>query len=356
MKKKIKVGVVGYGFGSLFAKLFKLHPNVESVGICEKNPQSIERAKANGFTVFHSDYHEMLEGDRYDAVYLGLPVEFHAGPTVEVLNAGKHCACAVPAAFTIDELRRIVEAERKSGKNYMMMETNVYVKRFLYVKDLYESGRLGRIQFLRGIHSQAMENWPGAWEGLPPMWYATHAAGPLLALIKSRATRVTCYGSGDMAEKYTQVHGNPFPVETMTFTLGNSKVVGEVVRTLFETAPYGGENFEIYGSKATFSAITGQLTVMGDEKCSWGRGLKTSISTPELPMRWDLLPEEFKKGDTEGHGDAAMHLVHEFVSSIVEGRKSAIDAVTAANWCAVGICGHESAMAGGKPVDVPAFE
>jgi len=48
--------------------------------------------------------------------------------------------------------------------------------------------------------------------------------------------------------------------------------------------------------------------------------------------------------------------VHEFVRSIVEGRRPAIDAVTAANWTAAGVCAHESAMQGGAEVEVPAFE
>ncbi|MFA6567398.1 MAG: Gfo/Idh/MocA family oxidoreductase [Victivallales bacterium] len=356
-RKKVRVAVAGFGFGSLFAKLFKAHPDVEYVGICETSSDKIAAAKAAGFTRILEDYREALDGDAYDAVHLALPVEHHVQPTLDVLAAGKHCACAVPMGFTIDELRQVVKAERKSGMNYMMMETNVYVKSYLFLKDLFEKGEFGRVQYLRGIHSQAMENWPGAWLGLPPMWYATHAVGPLLALVKSRATRVVCHGSGDMSDELVKKHHNPFPVETMTFTVENCKAVGEVVRTLFETAPMGGENFEVYGSRASFSSIYGTLSVMGDKLATpGGRGLPVTFTRPEIPMRWDLLPEEFKQFDMRGHGDAAMHLVHEFVRSTVEKRKSAINAVTAANWCAVGIRAHESAMAGGKLVDVPKFD
>ncbi len=353
--KQVRIAVAGYGFGSLFARLFKRHPDVEYVGICESDPERVAAAKADGFARIHKDYREAIAGDTYNSVYLGLPVDNHAKPTLDVLNAGKHCACAVPMAFTLDELSAIVAAERNSGKNYMMMETNVYVNSFLYIKECYDRGELGRIQFLRGIHSQAMENWPGAWNGLPPMWYATHAVGPLLALVGSRATRVTCYGSGDMSEARVRVHQNPYPVETMTFTIENCKAVGEVTRTLFETAPLGGEGFVIYGSKATFSC-GGELASMSDTAGVRGRGLQIQMTHADMPMRWDLLPAEFREFPPECHCDAAMHLVHEFVRSIVEKRKSAIDAVTAANWCAVGICAHASALAGGKAVDVPKFE
>ncbi len=351
--KKIRVAVAGYGFGRLFAQLFQAHPDVLQVGICETNPEKIAAAKADGFERIYSDYRETLSGDDYDAVYLGLPLEFHAKPTLDVLNAGKHCACAVPMSFTLEELQAIVEAERRSGKNYMMMETMTYTKEFLFIQDLHRQGEMGHLQFLRGIHSQSMEGWPGAWAGLPPMWYATHAVSPLLALAQSTARQVTCLGSGTMREELTLAHNNPYPIETMLFTMDDSPVVAEVTRTLFETAPLGGESFEVYGSKASFSARTGELKRIGE--LPHGRGLQIDCSTPEFSRRLDLLPKEFQKFKSEGHIDAAMHLVHEFVRSIVEGRKSAIDAVTAANWCAVGICGHASAMSRGKPVDVPKF-
>ena len=100
--RKIRVAVVGFGFGKLFAKLFRAHPDVEYVGVCEPSTQRVAEAKKEGFTRFHADYHEVLEGDAYDAVYLGLPVDYHATPALEALQAGKHCACAVPAAFTLD--------------------------------------------------------------------------------------------------------------------------------------------------------------------------------------------------------------------------------------------------------------
>jgi hypothetical protein len=48
-------------------------------------------------------------------------------------------------------------------------------------------------------------------------------------------------------------------------------------------------------------------------------------------------------------------MVHEFVRSIVERREPWINAVTAADWTAAGICAHESAMAGGREVLVPEF-
>ena len=83
----------------------------------------------------------------------------------------------------------------------MMMETVVYSREYLFVKDLYDRGELGRIQFLRGSHQQDMEGWPGYWEGLPPMHYATHCVSPCLAILGKHAEHVVCHGSGRIDEE-----------------------------------------------------------------------------------------------------------------------------------------------------------
>ena len=82
----------------------------------------------------------------------------------------------------------------------MMMETVVYSREYLFVKELYDKGELGRIQFLRGSHQQDMEGWPGYWEGLPPMHYATHCVSPCLAILGKHAEHVVCHGSGRIDE------------------------------------------------------------------------------------------------------------------------------------------------------------
>ena len=47
-------------------------------------------------------------------------------------------------ALSVEDCKRIVEASDRNGRKYMMMETVVYSREFLYVKSLYDSGELGR--------------------------------------------------------------------------------------------------------------------------------------------------------------------------------------------------------------------
>ena len=48
-------------------------------------------------------------------------------------------------------------------------------------------------------------------------------------------------------------------------------------------------------------------------------------------------------------------MVHEFITSIVQEKEPISGALTAANWTAAGICAHDSALQGGKRVDLPEF-
>ena len=134
----------------------------------------------------------------------------------------------------------------------MMMETVVYSREYLFVKDLYDRGELGRIQFLRGSHQQDMAGWPGYWEGLPPMYYATHCVSPCLALLGGHAEHVVCHGSGRIDEKLIPKYNSPFAIETATFKIKDSDVCAEVTRSLFNTARQYRESFDAYGSKKSF--------------------------------------------------------------------------------------------------------
>jgi predicted dehydrogenase len=325
----------------------------------------------------HTDLREALRRKQYDAVHLVSPIPLHAEQTLAVLKKGLHCACTVPMATSLGDIRRIVAAQRRSGRNYMMMETAVYTRQFLYVRDLAAAGRLGRIQLLRGAHYQDMENWPSYWMGLPPMHYATHAAAPGLAIADTRATAVHCFGSGVMRPELQTQYANPFPVETAIFELASGNLAMEVTRSLFHTARGYTESFCVYGEKMTVewpqvdADDAPVVFTMGAAAEAGKRGRPVTTERFSAPDRQDLLPPAIarftvrgKYDDTNpqksfeaggGHHGSHPHLVHEFVRSIVEGRKSWIDERRAACWTAAGICAHQSAMKRGARVAVPDF-
>ena len=374
--KKINVALVGLGFGGAFAGIYKDHPNVGTIGLYDTDAQKAKNcADYHGIDKIYSSFEEILNDKDVDAVHLVTPIPLHAEQTVKVLDAGKHCACTVPMATSLEDLQKITDAVRRSGKNYMMMETTLYTYQFFYVKQMIESGELGKIQFMRGSHYQDMSNWPYYWMGLPPMWYGTHAIGPMVALSGSRIKRVNCFGSGTMDEKLHEQYGNPFPVESALFEFENG-MKGEATRSLFETARMYQEGLHVYGSKKSFEwgFTDGSLPYITRlEPTADRRGFDTFFEETKMPNFHKYLPEEIQKytvggrydplnpqeslmeGAGGGHHGSHPHLVHEFVMSIIEERKPWIDEVLGANITAAGLCAHISAMNNGEATIVPEF-
>jgi len=280
-------------------------------------------------------------------------------------------------ATSLDDISAVIAAKRRAGKNYMMMETQIFAREFLFACELRDQGVFGRLQMLRGAHYQDMENWPPYWAGLPPMWYATHAVAPCLGFARTRATRVHCVGSGWMRAELTERYGNPFPIETAIFELERDEPLAmEITRALFHSARGYSESFSIYGENATLEAaqlegteapVLFRLTGLG-ERPGPRRSTAERVYVPDYAAR---LPAEIAgftgaaaldaRGEHPsvmhggGHGGSHPHLVHEFVRSIVEGRPPIIDEIRAADFTAPGICAHDSALRDGESIEVPCF-
>jgi len=366
MAKKVKVAVVGLGFGAEFIPIYQRHPDSECYAICQRNKKHLDEVGDQfGIEKRYTKFEDLLKIDELDAIHIVTPISEHAPMSIASLGAGKHTACTVPMATTKEECLKVIEARKKSAKVYMMMETAVYTREFLYAQDLVESGKLGKIQFLRGSHQQNMglPGWPDYWYGFPPMHYATHAVSPLLALAKTSVESVVCYGSGRIKEEYIKKYNSPFAVETALMKLRDTNIVCEVTRSLFDTIRQYRESFDVYGTKLSFEweQVSGEKPVVysGYE----------DANRIEVKDYGYLLPEEiapFTKGgvyDEEhehasfiqgsGHGGSHPHLAHEFISAIMEKRESRVDAATAANWTMAGLCAHESAMNNGKRIELP---
>lgn len=365
-QKKINVAIIGLGFGAEFIPIYQRHPYANMYAVCQRSPEKLEDiSRAFGIEKKYTDYNELLKDPNIDAVHINTPIQYHAKQAIAALRAGKHVACTVPMATTVEECRQIVEAVKETGLTYMMMETVVYSREYLFVKEMYQAGELGKIQFLRASHQQEMAGWPGYWEGLPPMHYATHCVGPVLGLTNAEAEYVSCFGSGTIDENLIPKYGSPFAIESCHIKFRNSDLAAEVTRSLFNTARQYRESFDVYGSKKSF-----EWTLIEHEDSVIHTGeIPSRVKTPDYAH---LLPEEIQSFTTagvydqeenqhlsfiqgSGHGGSHPHLVNEFLNALIESRQPYPNASQSANITCVGILAHESAMNGGEIRQLPEF-
>lgn len=374
MSKKVRVAIIGLGFGTEFIPIYQNHPDAEMYAICRRNQAELNKVGDKfGIKNRYTDVAKLLEDPNVDAIHINSPIPDHAAQTLAGLKAGKHVACTVPMATTIDECRQSIELQRKVGKVYMMMETVVYAREYLFVKEMYDKGELGRIQFIRGSHQQDMEGWPSYWPGLPPMWYATHCVSPCLAILgkdgkQAHAESVVCHGSGRIREDLIKKYGSPFAIESATFKIRDTDLAAEVTRSLFDTARQYRESFDVYGSKRSFEWQQWEneeptIHEIGKPEPEIPRRVKVPDYASRLPegIRRFTQPAAIQDADHlsflqgGGHGGSHPHLAHAFIEAVLGRRPALPDAPTSANWTMVGLCAHESAMKGAEKVKIPVF-
>lgn len=368
---KLRVAIIGLGFGAEFIPLYQRHPNAEMVAICQRDEKKLSAVgDAFGVPWRYTSFNAVLADEDIDAVHINTPIPDHAAMTIAALKAGKHVACTVPMATSIADCRRIVALQRKTGLTYMMMETVVYAREFLFMRELLRSGKLGQLQFIQATHQQDMDGWPNYWPGLPPMWYATHCVGPVLGMADLSATAVSCFGSGTIRKELRAKYGSPFAVETAHIRCADSGVTPRILRSLFDTARQYRESLDVYGSKASveWPLVEGEALILHT-----GKRPEAKIPKPvRAPDYAKLLPKALRQFTTKGvydlaakthlsftqgagHGGSHPHLVHEFVSAVTERRTPFPDARRSANWTCTGLCAHESALRGGTIVNLPRF-
>ena len=372
MSQKINVAIVGLGFGAEFIPIYQQHPNANMYAICQRTESKLnEVGDQYGIDVRYTSYEDLLKDPLVDAVHINSPIPNHAEQTLKALRAGKHVACTVPMATSVEDCIEIVKAVKESGKKYMMMETVVYAREFLFVKEMYEKGELGKVQFLKASHQQEMEGWPDYWPGLPPMHYATHCVGPVAGLLKLEAEYVSCFGSGTISEDLIKIHNSPFAVESAHIKFKDSDLSAYVYRSLFDVARQYRESFEVYGTKKSFEwpLIEGEDPVIHTAKKP-EHEIPERVKTPDYAH---LLPKEIQhftgKGVYDlddhshlsfvqggGHGGSHPHLANEFISALIEDREPFPNAAQSANWTSVGILAHESALQGGVLIQLPDFK
>ena len=107
----LNIAIVGLGFGAEFIPIYQRHPHTNMYAICQRNVEKLN-AIGDEFNIEkrYSDYDELLKDPNIDAVHINSPIPNHAEQSLKALYAGKHVACTVPMATTVEDCQKIVDA------------------------------------------------------------------------------------------------------------------------------------------------------------------------------------------------------------------------------------------------------
>ncbi len=118
--EQINIAIVGLGFGAEFIPIYQRHPNANMVAICQRTQSTLDEiGDKYGVEKRYNDYDALLADPDIDAVHINTAIPDHAAHTIAALKAGKHVACTVPMATSVEDCRQIVELCNETGLKYM---------------------------------------------------------------------------------------------------------------------------------------------------------------------------------------------------------------------------------------------
>lgn len=367
--RKIRIGIIGGGFGAAFN--FHEHPDciVEAVSDLRQDRRDL-LMKTYRCSKSYESLEKLILDPTIDAVFIATPAPDHVRHVTAALNAGKHALCAVPAAMTIEECYKLKDIVKSTGLTYMMAETSYYRQNTISVRKFYQEGLFGNIFSAAaeynhpGLETYFFENGKPTWrQGLPPLLYPTHCTSFLIAVTGERLTHVSGMGWGDNSPLLKDnPFNNPFWNETAFFKTNKGNPFR--VEVNWKGALREVERGEWRGDKMSFFSalseggdhtIVRESEVMGKDDAGFRKKVNI-IETYKQPNWWetDMLPEPMRHNT--GHDGSHVFITHEFIDSLLNNRKPAIDVYESLAYTAPGIVGHQSALKDGEYMIIPDFD
>jgi len=253
----VRVGIIGLGDrGSGAVQRLSYIEGVEIKALCDKREiavkgsqkylQRIGRPAAQEFFGDENVWKKLVELPDLDLIYTCTPWILHTPISVYAMENGKHLACEVPIARTIDEAWQLVETSEKTKKHCMMLENCCYDFFELLTLNMARQGMFGDIVHgegayihnLMGLNFKKPQDDRQADGAYTDMWrlkenasrngnlYPTHGLGPVCQIMN--------INRGDKMEYLTSM-------SSIDFTMGkhaNALAAGD---TFF--APYANRDY-----------------------------------------------------------------------------------------------------------------
>lgn len=389
----IRVGVCGVGaFANSFIPLFKHHPDVENVILCDLDAEKLA-AKCEKFGIADQcpSLDELCVMD-VDAIAIITQHHLHGPQAVQALNAGKHVYSAVPSAMSLDEISELVRTVERTGKVYMVGETSYYYPCAIYCRDRFKRGDFGHVVYGEGEYYHDYDHgmydvlkWRHGkdWEryaNWPPFTYPTHSTSMIVSVTGARATHVSGMGYVDrhpdgLFSQSDSVWNNHFSNETMLCRMSDGSMAR--ISEFRRIGHPGTVSMSLYGTEASYEEqVRSQMWVTKDrsscvdlaEKLQCGdipvhteEGGMSKVTSSDGTHRGvsavhpvHRLPIEYA-GLSNGHNGSHQFLVHDFISACTTGRTPPNNVWAAARYLVPGLIAHESALKGGELMEVPDF-
>jgi predicted dehydrogenase len=217
-----RMAVLGCGpRGRSQARAIQQHPRAELVALCDLDAQRLDiLADELGVAARFGDFEQMIREQRPDVMHIPTASRFHAELAIAALQLGCHVDVEKPLTLTLDELDRLMAAQRASGKLLAPHHQAAVSPPATKLRELVQQGYIGVPQALR-IRDK------GYYGGYGIIHQGCHAL----------ALAITLLGPARSVSAHMVTAGHPTTVdEVYQGPYGYGLVAGQHLTCLFELA------------------------------------------------------------------------------------------------------------------------
>lgn len=357
--KKVRVGIIGLGNrGKVLTQMFYWliqNDKAEIVGMADLVESNLDTAieglkdiQKSTPTKYHGnedEWKKLGERDDVDLILVTTPWRWHTPMSLYAMEQGKHVACEVPIAYTMEDCEKLIETAERTKKHCMMIENCCYNEEELFVLNMIQEGVFGDLTHAEGAYIHDLRKHMLSEDYYQDQWrikhhqkrdgnfYTTHGIGPISNYLNiGRGDNYTSLVSMSSREKnlsdaakkanspYTDIKCGDMNTTLLKTSLGKTVMLQFDVHT---GSPYSRIN-KVVGTGAVHAGYPSRLYIDNPEDLKyWGHnwlddeayGAYKSKYTHPMIKKLKTISQEYK----QGHGGMDFVMIYRLITCLNQG-------------------------------------
>jgi predicted dehydrogenase len=389
----VRVGLIGAGNrGNVLLQMFDWlikNNHCEIAAISDLKQDKVKKlndrlktVQPNGADLYFgndNEWKKVADRDDIDLLLIATPWEWHAPMSIYGMEKGKHVACEVPIAYTLEDCWKITETAERTQKHCIMIENCCYNGEELWVLKMINDGVFGDLTHAEGAYIHDLRKhmlhetyYEDQWRlkhhaNRDGNFYTTHGLGPI--------SQYMDIGRGDTYDYLTSMSSmekslseaaikENHPIQEyacgdMNTTMIKTKM-GKTIMLQFDVhtgRPYNRLN-TICGTKAVHMGYPSRLYI-GHEDLQWGHRWLNDEDYKEYRDKydhplWKNLKEQISENEV-GHGGMDFVMIYRLIRCLNKGIPLDINVYDSVLWSAVTPLSEISVAQGSAPIKIPDF-
>tara|TARA_B100001540_G_scaffold130125_2_gene115961 strand:+ start:2016 stop:3404 length:1389 start_codon:yes stop_codon:yes gene_type:complete len=392
--KKVRIGVIGLGNrGSVLIEMLQYLVNkqyAQIIAVSDITKEKTEKAKNTiskwqkasiyCYNKSEESWREMVKREDIDLVIIATPWRMHTPMSLFSMEKGKHVACEVPIAYTLEDCWKLIKTAETTRRHCIMIENCCYNQEELWILNMIQEGIFGDITHTEGAYLHDLrallldENYyQDQWRLKQHAirngnFYTTHALGPICHYLGigrgDNFCHLTSMSSRELnlslAAKQAKHKIQKYKCGDINNTIIKTKK-GKTILLQFDVhtgRPYSRIN-KIIGTNAMHEGYPSRLYIDSKQPKSWGHNWLNKKDYKKYRKKYqhpiikklETISQEFK----QGHGGMDFIMIYRLIRCLNLGLPLDINIYDSVMWSAITPLSELSANNKSQTIDIPDF-